>query len=68
MVWTVLIVIVVISIIDYSLLVMSDDDDIFAEDEDLDAPWKEESDVEENQRWSIYRGTTCERIKKLHEM
>ena len=50
MVWTVLIVIVVISIIDYSLLVMSDDDDIFAEDEDLDAPWKEESDVEENQR------------------
>lgn len=50
MVWTVLIVIVVISIIDYSLLVMSDDDDIFAEDEDLDVPWKEESDVEENQR------------------
>ena len=50
MVWTVLIVIVVISIIDYSLLVMSDDDEIFAEDEDLDATLKEESDVEENQR------------------
>ena len=50
MVWTVLIVIVVISIIDYSLLVMSDDDDIFAEDEDLDAPWEEESDVEKEQR------------------
>ena len=50
MVWTVLIVIVVIGIIDYSLLVMSDDDDIFAEDEDLDAPWEEESDVEEVQR------------------
>jgi|GEM_PF-4452644 hypothetical protein len=50
MVWTVLIVIVVIGIIDYSLLVMSDDDDIFAEDEDLDAPWEEESDVEEEQR------------------
>lgn len=50
MVWTVLIVIVVISIIDYSLLVMSDDDDIFAEDEDLDAPWEEESDVEEKQK------------------
>ena len=50
MVWTVLIVIVVIGIIDYSLLVMSDDDDIFAEDEDLDAPWEEEADVEEEQR------------------
>ena len=50
MVWTVLIVIVVIGIIDYSLLVMSDDDDIFAEDEDLDAPWEEESDVEEERR------------------
>ena len=50
MVWTVLIVIVVIGIIDYSLLVMSDDDDIFAEDEDLDASWEEESDVEEEQR------------------
>ena len=44
MVWTVIIVLVVISVIDYSLLVMSEDDDIFAEDEDLDAPWEEEVD------------------------
>jgi len=48
--WVLLILIIGISIIDYSLMVMSENDDIFAEDEDLDAPWEEESDVEEKRQ------------------